>query len=361
MRHIAPDTACFPRICRSRGGHHRIDALGSPFNPNNRGSGTILGCNGNSEIIDFSQINASKANFDDIYRMADPRAYFSVLGALDYMIPDVAEPVIRQILAAKADVDGGAEPVVLDVGCSYGINAALHRFRLSFDMLRRRYARREMAALNSDTMIDLDRNYFASWPDTGQGHFIGLDASQPAIRYAKTVGLLDDGVAIDLEKASLSPEQARVVGRANVILATGCVGYVTEKTYRNLLDAIDRTPWIVSFVLRLFPYEPLASVFAERGLVTERLQGATFVQRRFRDVEEFESTIATLKERGVDTAGFESEGLFHADLFLSRPEADAKALPLETLVTVTSGRNKTVGPRYVTVDADHGTQVALVS
>jgi hypothetical protein len=66
-----------------------------------------------------------------------------------------------------------------------------------------------------------------------------------------------------------------------------------------------------------------------------------------------------LKEHGVDTAGFESEGLFQADLFLSRPEADVSALPLETLVTVTSGRHKTVGPRYVHVDADHGTKVAL--
>ena len=46
--------------------------------------------------------------------MADPRAYFSVLGALDYMIPDVAEPVVRQILTAKAEVEGGAGPVVLD-------------------------------------------------------------------------------------------------------------------------------------------------------------------------------------------------------------------------------------------------------
>jgi hypothetical protein len=134
---------------------------------------------------------------------------------------------------------------------------------------------------------------------------------------------------------------------------------VTEKTYRKLLDTMSRVPWVISFVLRMFPYEPLAEVLAERGLVTERLQGATFVQRRFRDVEEFESTITMLQERGVDTAGFESEGLFQADLFLSRPEADANVLPLETLVTVTSGRHKTVGPRYVHVDADDGMQVAL--
>jgi hypothetical protein len=346
--------------CRLPGGQSGSIALSSTLPTNRRGDGPIHSPNGSSDFTAFSQINASKANFDDIYKMADPRAYFSVLGALDYMIPDVAEPVIRQILTAKAEVEGGAGPVVLDVGCSYGINAALHRFRLNFDTLRRRYARREMAALSPDVMTSFDQNYFAAWPDTGQGRFIGLDVSKPAIRYAKTVGLLDDGIAADLETNSLTPDQAKIVSRANVILATGCVGYVTEKTYRKLLDTMSRAPWVISFVLRMFPYEPLAEVLAERGLVTERLQGATFVQRRFRDIEEFESTVVAMKERGVDTTGFESEGLFHADLFLSRPEADAAALPLETLVTVTSGRNKTIGPRYVEVDADQGMQVALV-
>ena len=306
----------------------------------------------------FSHINASKANFDEIYAMDDPRAYFSVLGALDYMIPDIAEPVLRQILAAKAQADG-AEPVVLDVGCSYGINAAVHRFPLNFDTLRRRYARREMAALSSAEMTRLDRNFFAAWPDTGLARFIGLDVSEPAVRYARAVGLLDDGIVADLETGSLSPEQTRIVRRANVLLATGCVGYVTDKTYRKLLGVIGQEPWIISFVLRMFPYEPLARTFAERGLVTEKLQGATFVQRRFRDTEEFESTITTLEERGIDTSGFESEGLFQADLFLSRPEADARAIPLEELVTVTSGRHKTVGPRYVHVKTDDGTQIAL--
>lgn len=307
---------------------------------------------------EFSQINASKANFDEIYNMDDPRAYFSVLGALDYMIPDVAGPVIRQILAAKTRAEEG-DPVVLDVGCSYGINAVVHRFPLTFDTLRRRYARRELAALDSPEVTRFDRNFFSSWPDTGLARFIGLDISAPAVRYAKAVGVMEDGIAADLETASLSAAEAKIAARANVLLSTGCIGYVTEKTYRKLLDAMDGTPWIISFVLRMFPFEPLAAAFAERGLVTERLQGATFVQRRFRDVEEFERTIATLEERGIDTAGFESEGLFQAELFLSRPEADAHAEPLEELVTVTSGRHKTVGPRYVHVKTDDGMQVAI--
>ena len=93
----------------------------------------------------FISINSSKANFDEIYVKDDPRAYFSVLGALDYMIPDVAAPLVRQIIAAYAR-RYSRKPRVLDVGSSYGINAAVHRFPVTFASLRRRYARHEMAA-----------------------------------------------------------------------------------------------------------------------------------------------------------------------------------------------------------------------
>ena len=306
----------------------------------------------------FAAINSSKANFDDIYTMDDPRGYFSVLGSLDYMIPDVAEPVVRQILAARAQTYG-SRLHVLDVGCSYGINAAVHRFPLSFDALRRRYARREMMAVSSRELARLDRNFYASWPEIGLARFIGLDISAPAIRYAREVGLIDGGIVADLETRPLTAEEAAIIRVANVVLSTGCIGYVTEKTYRRILDALPRKPWVISFVLRMFPYETLAETLAEYGLITERLATATFVQRRFRDVEEFRNTLAALSRLGIDPAGFESEGLFHAELFVSRPEEDVRAAPLESIVTVASGRNRPVGTRYVQVDTKRGPQIAL--
>ncbi len=176
----------------------------------------------------LSRINENKAVFDDIYSERDPRAYFSVLGALDYMIPDVAEPVIRQILNARAH-HYGEENTVLDVGCSYGINAAIHRFPVSFASLRQRYARREMMALDADEMIRLDRHFYASWPDIGLGRFIGLDVSAYAIRYANATGLHVNGVAADLETATLTSAQASIIAPANVLLSTGAIGYVTDQ------------------------------------------------------------------------------------------------------------------------------------
>lgn len=306
----------------------------------------------------YSKINLSKANFDDIYGQEDPRAYFSVLGALDYMIPDIAEPIVRQIVAARAR-ETTAAPVVLDIGCSYGINAALHRFPLSFNMLRSRYAKRELATVRPLELARLDRNFYASWPQIGQARFIGLDISQPAIEYARNVGLLDAGVAANLEREPLRERDADSLRGANILLSTGCVGYVTQTTYRRVLDALDELPWVVSFVLRMFPYDRMTAALEAYGLVTERLAGATFVQRRFRDVEEFQKSLAVLADLGIDTSGFEADGRFQAELFVSRPAADVRAAPLGELVTVTSGRNRPVGARYVQVETGNGTQIAI--
>lgn len=307
---------------------------------------------------DFNTINRSKAVFEDIYVQDDPRAYFSTLGALDYMIPDVAEPVVRQILAAWSETEG-RDPTVLDVGCSYGINAAVNRYPLSVSDLRHRYSRREIMGLTSPETMSLDRAYYAGWPVIGRSRFLGLDVSAPAVRYASEVGLIDQGVVANLESEPLAPDDARILGQADVILSTGAVGYVTEKTFAPLVDAAARPPWVISFVLRMFPFDALEAAFAERGMVTERLSGATFVQRRFRDAEEFEKTLAAVEARGLDTAGLEADGLLQAELFLSRPKADALRLPLNQVVTVASGRNRASSARYVMVETPAGTTVGM--
>src|SRR5690242_6820235 len=123
------------------------------------------------------------------------------------MITDVAEPVIRQILSAKASATV-PKPVVLDVGCSYGINAAVHRFPLTFGRLRHRYARREIKAVSSEELTRLDRNFYASWPDLGLARFIGLDMSAPAVRYATRVGLLEDRKSTRLNSSHMSSSYA---------------------------------------------------------------------------------------------------------------------------------------------------------
>lgn len=306
----------------------------------------------------FVAINSTKANFDDIYVKNDPRAYFSVLGALDYMIPDVAAPVIRQIIGAYAR-RYGRKPRVLDVGSSYGINAAVHRFPVTFASLRRRYARHEMAALDSAEVARLDRHYYASWPDKGRATFLGLDVSEQAIRYAQDVGLIEDGIVADLEHGDLTRDAAEVLDDVDIVLSTGAVGYVSEKTFRSISDATSRPLWVVSFVLRMFPYDRFQALFEERGLITEQLDSALFAQRRFIDLAEFEGCLGQLAARGLDSSGLEASGVLQASLYVSRPAVDVRHARLDDVVTISVGRNRPMGPRYVHVPTLEGQQVAL--
>lgn len=306
----------------------------------------------------FVSINSTKANFNDVYVKADPRAYFSVLGALDYMIPDVAAPIVRQIFAAFVR-QYGRKPRVLDVGSSYGINAAVHRFPVTFATLRRRYARHEMAALEAAEVRRLDRNYYASWPDKGLATFVGLDVSTQAIQYATDVGLFEEGIVADLEHEPLTAGAAVIASDIDIVLSTGAVGYVSDATFRSILNATSRPPWVVSFVLRMFPYDDLQALFDENGLVTEHLASALFTQRRFTDLAEFEHCLQLLASRGLDSRGLESRGLLQAGLFVSRPAQDVRRERLDDIVTISVGRNRATGPRYVHVPALDGQQVAL--
>src|SRR5690348_15997962 len=133
----------------------------------------------NIERSVFHHLNEAKANFDSIYTADDPREYYRVLFGLDYVIPDLAKPIIRSLIDVLRYYCG--RPVkVLDIGCSYGVNAALARHPLDLPRIARRYASPEMADLSAEQLTHLDRHYFASWPSLTDARIVGLDSSERA-------------------------------------------------------------------------------------------------------------------------------------------------------------------------------------
>jgi len=289
----------------------------------------------------FSDLNEMKSDFTEIYLDDDPREYFRVLGQLDYIIPHLAQPVFEQLVRARADTQ--SEPVtVLDLGCSYGLNGSLMKYALRYDALRERYTEPALKTLPSEALLELDRHFYQSWPKNSRVRVIGLDPSQNAVRYGEAAGTMDVGMALDLEDNDPTPEQAKVLEAVDLIVSTGCVGYVTSKTFKRLarLARRGRPAWVASFVLRMFPYDEVEATLATLGLETERFEAATFVQRRFANFEEMDATIKAVEARGLDPRGRESDGLFHADLFISRPPAEIMRRPIQKLVSVVSGANK---------------------
>ncbi|MGE0565432.1 MAG: class I SAM-dependent methyltransferase [Pseudolabrys sp.] len=288
----------------------------------------------------FADINEIKVDFSTLYTSKDPRNYFKYLGQLDYVIPHLAQPVFAQIIRARAAQQ--SEPVtVLDIGSSYAVNGALMKYGLRYETLRKRYTSPALQSVESDDLLELDRNFYSSWPEFEGVNVIALDISANAVRYAQAVGAADLGIAADYENRDPTPEEAEALADVDIIISTGCVGYVSSKTFERVAKATrnGRKPWVISFVLRMFPFDEIEKTLSEFGLVTEKFESATFVQRRFANREEMEAAIMAVEKRGIDTRGHEAEGLYHAELFVSRPREEIERLPLQKLVTVVSGAN----------------------
>ncbi|MGW4766588.1 class I SAM-dependent methyltransferase [Nocardia sp. NPDC004278] len=258
-----------------------------------------------------------KASFDDIYDRPDPREYYARMSELDYRIPELAKPFFQQQIReyrASARVDA---PTVLDIGCSYGVNAALLRFDTTISDLADHYRTAEDA--DQAALIARDRARLDARDQLPGVRFIGMDAARPALSYAHAAGFLHDTVHADLEAAEPTDEQRRTLAAADIVISTGCVGYVTEKTLaRVALAHPRRRPWMAHFVLRMFSFEPIAAELAALGYRTERAPGV-FEQRRFASDSERTQVLNTLAASGIDTDGQESTGWLLANLYISRP------------------------------------------
>ncbi|KQV04493.1 MULTISPECIES: hypothetical protein [unclassified Kitasatospora] len=266
-----------------------------------------------------------KASFAEAYEQPDPRGYFRALGPYEYVTPHHAQRVFRLLTAAR-------EPrTVVDLCCSYGINAALLNHQLTLAELYHRYTDRALDDLSTPELSLRDRQFYAARRRPEAVPVVGVDVASGPVEYARRAGLLAAGFAENLERTAPSPALRATVADAGLVTVTGGVGYVSAQSFDRLLACVDTPPWVAAFVLRAVPYGPIAEVLAEYGLVTERL-ARTFRQRRFTGIEERAGVLSAVLDAGLDPAGLESEGWFHAELYVSRPAPQVQARPLATLL-----------------------------
>ncbi len=258
-----------------------------------------------------------KAEFDHIYDQPDPREYYRTLGALDYEIPQQAVPTFERIVD-KLDT---SQATVLDVCCSYGVNAALMRCDVHLDDLMARYRDESLDELDPARLIQLDRQYYNDVMQAEPPRVLGLDVAGNAVEYAKEVGLLDDGWAENLEAHEPSPELVKGIQDVDLITITGGIGYVTERTVDRLLSVFDddAKPTVAAFVLRRYSYDGIAATLSKHGLQTQKQEGRTYPQRRFASLQEQDATLQALDSLGVDPTGKEADGRYHAEFYLSVP------------------------------------------
>ncbi|NKZ04722.1 methyltransferase type 12 [Actinomadura latina] len=260
-----------------------------------------------------------KISLDHIYTRPDPRAYFSTLRDLDYNIPELAKPHFQRVIAEYREARRVPVPTVLDIGCSYGINAALVKHGATMAELYDRYSGRDAHRQTRATLLSRDRELVRSGEPADPVRFIGLDASDSALSYALDAGLLDGAVHADLENGDPTDEQRARLAATDLVISTGCLGYVTERTISRIVGACEgRPPWMAHFILRMFPFDPIEETLAAAGYETVRRDGL-FRQRRFATDEEQAGVLERLSDAGVDPSGLETGGWFYAQLYISKP------------------------------------------
>ncbi|MGW2743600.1 hypothetical protein [Streptomyces sp. NPDC001450] len=274
------------------------------------------GSDGTEDVAD------GKSRFDDIYTRPDPRAYFRRLAPLEYEIPHHAQPVFRRVAAERAELDDARThgSAVLDVCCSYGINAALLNHDVTLAEMYERYTSPGSQTMSTAELTASDKAFYAARRRPDAVPVFGLDVSAPAVHYALEVGLLDAAFTDDLEHGPPGPGLSRALAEVGLITLTGGGSYITARTFNAVLDGARRPVWVSAFVLRTVSYQPIARALAVHGLNTTVDASRTYPQRLFTDEREQRYAIAAVRALGGDPTGREESGRFHSLHYESRPE-----------------------------------------
>ncbi|KAJ1684309.1 hypothetical protein LUZ63_020602 [Rhynchospora breviuscula] len=227
----------------------------------------------------------------------------------------------------------GPQRAVLDLCCSYGLNGALLRTDLDFPALSAHYGGEDLDAGSPGERVAADRDFVGAHLRADAPVVRGLDISAPAIEHSVAVGTLTAGWSEDLEAGDPSPDLVTGIADTGLLICTGGIGYVSRASIDRILGCLEHPErvWVLCSVLRSVSYDAVRDACASYDLVTERVPVPPLRQRRFADDTEARAAVDGARAWGYDTAGLEDDGWWYAEAWLSRPAADAEALPAADL------------------------------
>jgi len=264
--------------------------------------------------------DSGKAVFDGIYDAPDPRLYYHAMASLDYRIPELAKPYFVDMFDRYRRARDRTALNIIDLGASYGVNAALLKWDLSLEQLFGRYTDPDSRSVETMELLNKDRAFFQQKAGQPGLHITGFDISERALHYALQAGIIDDAVSANLEEREPAAAEAAILSQADGMISSGCIGYVSETTLLRIIDTCgSNRPWMTHCVLRMFPLEPLEQALQSRGYRIGH-EAHLVPQRRFVSSDEQASVIARLHELGIDPGGFESEGWLYATVVTATPE-----------------------------------------
>ena len=137
------------------------------------------------------------------------------------------------------------------------------------------------------------------------------------------------GVDVDLEAEKLNLLES--LPKIDIVIATGCVGYIGYKAFSNLLKVIknrqsnskefetEHTAPIFAFsVLRMFDMKDIEEVFEMYDYSIVKSDIKPIRQRNFSDHKEKAQTISILHDMEINTEKYEDDGNLYADFYIAR-------------------------------------------
>ncbi len=272
-----------------------------------------------------------KASFDSIYDQPTPAAYFSALAPLDYATPGRAQPMVRRCIEALRRRRGLETVTVLDLCSGYGVNAALLLHRLSLSDLYDRFANREARAAGA-RRIAADAAWFRRQRRRDQSvRVIAQDVARNALDYSQSVGLADEVLPVNLEEQDPPPQQAALMREADLILVTGGISYIGERTFQRVLRTARRRPWAIYFPLRHSNSDAIDRTFRKLGYAVETSRRGV-AHRRYHSPVERRKIRSRILETLPPGATPPSSDFLEAMVKLARPKEEQSAPPFEAIL-----------------------------
>ncbi len=263
-----------------------------------------------------------KKDFTDIYTQDSPCEYLKEMDRLDYSISDSTKPLYNSIIEQLED--SLSRPVnVLDLGSSYGINSALMKYDLTMSDLN------DFFLSESEPTRKETKQFYENCTSNDNMNFYQIDISEEALRFSEEMDLCERGMNVNLDA-----EKLNLLGslpKMDVVIATGCIGYIGYKAFSNLLKVIKNresnsieseteyaAPIFAFSVLRMFDMADIEEVFEMYDYSIVKSDIKPIRQRNFSDAKEKADTISLLHGMDIDTEKYEDDGNFYADFYIAK-------------------------------------------
>ena len=263
-----------------------------------------------------------KTNFTNIYTQDSPYEYLKEMDRLEYSISDFTKPLYNTIIKQlKKTLSRSIN--ILDLGSSYGINSALMKYDLTmlelnnFFLTGTKPTKKETVQFYEECKNNINMNFYQ------------IDISKEALKFSQDMNLCERGMNVDLETKKLNLLES--LPKMDIVIATGCVGYIGYKAFLNLLKIIKNrelnskksknehiNPIFAFSVLRMFDINDIKEVFERYDYSLVKSDIKPIHQRNFSDDKEKKQTISILHKMEVDTKKYEDEGNFYADFYIAK-------------------------------------------